>query len=356
MRDRSTMTKGEYLWENLIWGWVFIWLYNCIFFQEIPLYGYETSKFLLWSNFILNWVFGIILTYKKRRNSISVTINSTIPIALYITVVKLSQGNCTGILIYWGILIILSIIYSCIVMSGYLDGTYKKKDILQRRKRYCLNGSRTLIGIGVILILLSPVAELIMNHIPVAEVSKVAQEKLSKEKEYTIEANIDALYNIEQERWELLTFQQKLDLAQLITCIECNFLGIKPISVKVGFLEENLLAYYDDDRKIIMIDFEHLKDGDAQSILDTLLHENYHAMQHSLVSAFRTLDPEYQNLLPFFDIQIYEEELKSYKTGEKNFSDYYYQKLEIDAREHAASGVKDYYSRLAEYQAKQKGE
>jgi len=60
------------------------------------------------------------------------------------------------------------------------------------------------------------------------------------------------------------------------------------------------------------------------------------------------MDSSYQDLILFQTAKVYLEEFKNYQKSDDNsdYTNYYNQKLEKDAREYSSSAVIDYYTKI----------
>ena len=86
-------------------------------------------------------------------------------------------------------------------------------------------------------------------------------------------------------------------------------------------------------------------------MLDTLLHEVYHCYEHRLVEVYTAVNPELQRLRLFRDAADYADEMAQLVDPEEDYSAYAAQAKETDSRIYAATGVQEYYDRIAAYMA-----
>ena len=155
---------------------------------------------------------------------------------------------------------------------------------------------------------------------------------------------------LEQEKWTVLTVQEKLDLLQAICDYECQYvLGCKQVKLYAGLTGgEKVLGKYSNQTASVTISEDHLKNSHAEDVLRTALHEIRHAYQHTLTEMYFSLEPyikeEYKNLPLFEQVQSFSKELDDYCSGEKDFDQYYAQEVEKDSRDWAATRIKEYYA------------
>ena len=156
--------------------------------------------------------------------------------------------------------------------------------------------------------------------------------------------------NLENEIWNTLNTQEKIDLLQIISDYECEFvLGCEPVKVYSGLFDrKNVLGEYSDQTRSVVISEEHLKNGKAEDVVKTALHETRHAYQHSLVEMYFSLEAhmkdEHKNLFPFQQAKSFSEEFREYCSGEEDFYTYYAQDVEKDSREWAEKRMDEYYN------------
>lgn len=159
----------------------------------------------------------------------------------------------------------------------------------------------------------------------------------------------DNCYKLEKETWNALTVQEKLDLLQMICDYECTFvLGCENVKIYSGLTSrDTVFGEYSDQTKSFTINEEHLRYGDVEDVVDTVLHEVRHAYQHTWVEMYSSLEnhikDEYKNLLPFKQAQSFSEEFDDYCSGEDDFYGYFMQDVEKDSREKKKKRLKEYY-------------
>ena len=130
-----------------------------------------------------------------------------------------------------------------------------------------------------------------------------------------------------------------------------HYLGLPhELNVRLGPLQEDNLANYDDKTHVITVNIDHIEYDPPETILDSVCHECFHAHQRRACDAYETIPAEYKGLLEFYNVQVYSEEFSNY-IGD-NSEEYYYQLVERHARAYGAASVKDYYDNINEYLGK----
>lgn len=83
MINRNTASKAWYIFENIYWLLLFMWVYNVQLFYPLPGHSYEESKLALWIVAVTLDVIGVIATFNCRRNDVSTLSNTVLPFELY---------------------------------------------------------------------------------------------------------------------------------------------------------------------------------------------------------------------------------------------------------------------------------
>ena len=155
---------------------------------------------------------------------------------------------------------------------------------------------------------------------------------------------------LQDDIWENMTNDDKLDTLQKIANMEQYYLGIPyEIQICADHMQENTLGCYAHAKHQIMINIDSLNSDSSWELLDTICHECYHSYQHCLVDLASSVDNDYKNLLAFRRAHHYAEEWLNYKDGSDNYEEYSEQYLESDAREYAEWAVDAYYNEMQEY-------
>lgn len=161
---------------------------------------------------------------------------------------------------------------------------------------------------------------------------------------------MDTVLNLQEEKWETLSTDEKLSTIQTIANIEANFFGLPhELTVKLKTLGENTIAHYNDLNHSITLNIDYFDSYSASETLESLCHEAFHAYQHRLCDAYDSVDDASRNLLVFQYIQQYKNEFDNYIRGKDDFGSYYALTCESSAREYAEDGVEKYYNYIEKY-------
>ena len=156
-------------------------------------------------------------------------------------------------------------------------------------------------------------------------------------------SNLSTIALFEENVWQQLGDQEKIDALQVIADIETHHLRIEPVMVVAASLGGPILGAYDYNRRHVRIDLDKHTDMKGINTINTILHECRHAYQFDCVDAADWTDSKVLD-------GIYFEELRQWLAEQRNPIDYaddaqgyYSMAIEQDAREYADEGCDDYY-------------
>lgn len=354
MRNKNTMGDWEYIWENLSWAVILFFLYRGIFFCPVFGWSYKLSLFFLAGVVMAGIGVGLILTWKRRRNYISLFTNIVSSYGIYFMISFWNINRRSVILT--GVVAVVSVTaYMCLVFANYLRDRKRKRAVVTWGKciSSCLLSGRTLAA-SVLSILLISTAIKPMLGLPVMEAQAdtvIANISQSANVGETIAENMDTILLLQEDQWFRLDASERLHILKTIADIEANYLGFPEVTVCTAVLEKNTLGSYDDSTRTITLNLSRLVCEDASTILETLCHECYHAYQHRLVSVYNALDVQSRELLVFYEASKYNQEFANYIDGNEDYDAYYDQWCETDSREYARDAAEDYFRRIEKYLA-----
>ena len=347
MKDKSTMTGIEYLEEILICSFISMIWYKNLLFHCIPQKSYEMSRYILYGMIIFFLVISLIC-FRYRKSAKTVAITVILPYGIYtlITYFSIRQKLITRTLI---IVIILAGLYCVLRMTRKVRCRKKLWRTVKGRIYDCMCVSQGILALGLILIMLVIASGRIFGNTLLKSSVKPVQDGATSEE--TINNNMKTILLLQEEKWESLSAQNRLDVLQVVANIECHYNGLpNEINVGVASLGEYTLGAYDDNTHTVFINIDHLKNDTAHSVLDTLLHEVYHSVEYRMLDVYETTNPNFRNLRIFGNSRYYSDEFRDYKTGSNStYDEYFEQYSEADSRAYAKEGVQDYYKRIEEY-------
>ncbi len=343
---KNMMELGEYIKEHVVWSLlVFLWFIKLLF-RCIPEFTYTESLFGFVILSVIVMAICITLTWNRNRNYRNLIENIILCWGVFVCITYMDLYRTR--IVYVGIATaVISLLLSILVLFRRIRRRDKRYLIIKRRVENAAILWKRNSAIASLVIMV-PVATSSLLYGTVlnskAEVVKVYGD------EHSLKANIEVISDIEPSRWETLSIEQKLLVAQKIVNTEARFYGVThEILVGTDDLSIGTLAYYRDSTHQIVIDLDHLANGYSYDVLSSLLHEVYHAYTWDLIKLYQKLDEEERNLLIFYDASVYVKEFADYKDGDENFYAYYTQLAEIHAREAGETESLEYIKAINEY-------
>ena len=87
MKNKNTIAKGTYIIDHIFWTLISLVWFNNSLFRCIEGWTYSDSRLFLWFSLAISMVSGMLLTWKKRRNKLSLLVNILLPYEFYSLVV-----------------------------------------------------------------------------------------------------------------------------------------------------------------------------------------------------------------------------------------------------------------------------
>lgn len=352
MRNVNTMGQLEYVWENVYWSFLVFLLYRNLLFLPLFTFDYRQSSLLLVSSVIFGVSVGILLTYKHRRNHVSLVCNVILSYGVYY-ILSLWFVDRSLLVYFATIAVVLAASYAALVIGTYTIGRVRSKIDVSIWK--CLSSvllnCRTLVAFVLFSSICFFVAKPLLGF-PVLEIQEdiVILDNVGSQPEgETISKNMEAVLLLQEDSWAKLDATERLDVMKVIADIEANYLGIPELSVCTEILEEHTMGYYNDSARTITLNLSYLANADARTMLTTICHECYHAYQHRLVELYNELDSEDRGLLLFYEASQYRDEFANYVDGSDNYYAYSRQWCEADSEKYAEDAVIDYYYRIEQH-------
>ena len=345
MIDTNTEEIGEYLFlatSYSICAWI---IYDALLFSPIIPLSYINSKVVLTALHLLS-VLNLIINIKSKRNALTTASSILIPYGVYSL---LSYGSIFPKLYTFSGFVLLISFLSISIVSGKKERHHK-----HRRKTQMQKFLRILRRFIIAFALFSSITMLCILCIKGVQRGILSPQQkseiVSDNEAATINNNLDRLVSLLPEKWNELDLQERLNICQTVVAIECNYLGIPhDIHVVTTTLGDTLSGSYSPETHTIKIDLLYLQTSPPDEVLSTLLHESYHAYQQILVGLYESLTDDEKSLFIFKSAEVYAQEFAVYISSEKDSLEYASQLCEIDAREYAADGVDEYYSRILDY-------
>lgn len=348
MKNNNTMSPREYLGNHIFWLLIVMLWYRNIFFIALPQISVALSKTILWIFAIVLSTVGWLTTAGRRRNNLSLAVNTILPYEVYSV---FAYHSYLPWLVWISVAIsgIAVIVFFYLVMSSPIKNHSRKNVIIRRRLKHVFVLSHVLVAVCLLLLIVPTGIRLVFGH-GLLETNVAPISTGRENEEWTVKNNIDVVRLLTEEEWAQLNEQEKLDVLGVITNIEIRYLGINhELYLKSAVLDGDTAAHYNHRNHEIVIDIDHLRASEAADVLDSLCHECYHSYQHQMIELYDSAGSKYQNMLAFQHVDDYIEEFNDYSDGSENILDYYYQTTEITARRYASEAVVDYYELIDEY-------
>lgn len=347
MKTNNSLNKIGFVLEHILWAMIAWMWYKNILFRCLPSRSFMESKLILWGIVIVFCIAASTMELKNNRNGVSVFFNLVSEYGIYTVLAyyQIRQSLIVNCLLVVGI---ISVIYSVLVISRKIKNRKHLGRILCRRILRIASMTQKFIGVGLAFIMVvSGIGILFGSTIMKSGVSPATQANIN---EQSLSNNMETIAFLQDDSWNSLTVQERLDVLQTVANVEQRYLGIpNELNVGVANLNEGVLGYYSDKTHEIVISMDSLLYDSSWEVLDTVCHEAYHSYQHRVVEALHGADEYSKNLRLFRKAKSYADEFNSYISGEEDFCSYYFQDCESDAREYAENAVCDYYLQINEY-------
>lgn len=349
MVNTNKLNKSNFVEAILTVSFSMAIVYRLLCFTDLPGLTTFQSKLAYWILFYVFIAFGVYITFKNRRSLLSVCVTVALPFEIYTMMATYSYiSKIYGVVIL--IAIVLSLAYFALVVFQKITHKRYVKEIMQNRVKHALFGARTIITV-VLLCVTVPVCVNLLRGEGLVR-SDVETTVDSESDEWSLSNNIETVALLHEDNWKTLSTQEKLDVLGVVKNIEMRYLGInREIKLVADNLEEGTLGVYKENDKTIVLDIEHLANDNSEKILTSLTHECKHVYDMACVDVFNSVDDEAKKLRLFTNIAKYDKEFSNYIDGNEDEVGYYYQLVEISAREYSKSAVEEYFDAINRYLA-----
>lgn len=281
-----------------------------------------------------------VMTY-KRRSVLGVVTNVTIPILVFFSLVVAQYSLIVFIATYIVIIIILlSIIFINIFSKVKL---YNKKNTL-----ICLSKN---IIFAVLFAVIMPTYCYYNRGMSLAETIEYYEELEEKIDKFDAEYGKDGKHDLPVElndikNWKKLNFKERYELLHNLFAYECeiNNMPLIPFKAKKLNSRDTVFGAFDDETLVVYIDQIHLAKDNAESCINTVLHESRHYYQYCVCSVINNMDDkgiDYSTSTYFNQAADWAKANKDYENNDGYYG-YYTNSLEADARDYAETEI-EYY-------------
>lgn len=368
IKNRSTISVVDSILNHLFWGIYVSFAYKMLVFIPIDGFTRGESTFICFSLIIASIVLGLVLRWKQYMTKLDGFTDAFAGVGMYSmwAFKDFYLELILGLLVF---VYIFSIVYGvrlfCKKRNGHnifelyvgVPFAYSVKVRLKKTAAVTL----TVMGLAMT-VLAGSILFNRMSNGGIISASNCFEHNRSLGngdtaawEQFNISNNLKRIYKIRyRTTWDSLTINEKLTLLQDISNCEAYNLGLNStIQIVIADLKDGSYGCYDHYFKRITIDLSHLKNDNPNSILNTVLHEMYHAYENELVELYLGADVSHKRLKAINRCEEYLRELSDYQKGStedvEQYMLYYTQVLETDSRAYAKTECEYYYSQIDRY-------
>ncbi|MBR3837561.1 MAG: hypothetical protein IKJ74_05370 [Clostridia bacterium] len=349
MTNCNTMTRGNYLLRNAFWLLISMILFRCSVF--IPLAGQTEadSEKILWGMAGVAVIAGVVLTLRKRRNTLSVATNVLFPYQIYALIAYWRYCPFQVKVFFIAAVTVFIWFFMTLAFRGFRPEE-KNGAAIRKRLHHGLLGARTVF----VLCLCAFIIPLGIRSFFGNELYQAQEAEPAPMEEWSVAGEMEELVKLKPDAWAKLDMQERLNVLDVLKNTELQHLGVyRKILLSSNKLEGNTLGYYSHNEKKIVIDVAHMQDSPVEKVVRTLLHECHHAYTHQQVELYQQLPDEYKKMLMFQSVQTIEKEYANYVNGNKDYEKYAAQLCESSADRYADEAAEQYYNAIFEYDNKE---
>lgn len=351
MKNKNTLSKTGFIectsWVSVILAYV----YRYICFSGI--YGITVfqSKLVFWALVLFLIPLGTYITYAKRKNYLSILVNTALPFEIY-TIVSTYRYIPKVHIIVLLIATLLSALYFGLIVFQKIKSKKHIKQIVCNRMKFASLGVRTIVVI-LLLCVTAPIClksafgyELIGSDVDISIED-------STDDKWSLSNNIETVAKLDEATWKTLSLSERLNILGTVKNVEMRYFGINhEVYLSADILNEGVLGSYIAEEHRIIINIEHLKSSDSRDVLQTLLHECRHVYDRMCVDLYNQIDDDYKNMLMFQNVADFKKEFANYSDGSNDISEYYSQAVEKSARTYSALATVEYFEYINDYLGK----
>ena len=205
MRNKNTQGKVEYLLETLLWTLLALWYYRNVLFSTVPGVGYDGSVRLLYLLAAGGAALGILLTFRRRRNWLSVLTGALCSLGTYF-VLSFWQTSRGRILRLLAVAVLAAVCYGGVVLLNYIrDRRAKRTQASVWKCVYgCVMGGRTIVAMGLAVLMIGGWVGLLTGAPFLTNGTVNASEAEQIGSGETIGANMETILLLQEDQWERL--------------------------------------------------------------------------------------------------------------------------------------------------------
>lgn len=351
-RDNNTMGKFMYLLYHVYWSAILYFGFSSALLTRAysPFSGElmnrtDSQMFLFGLIFFCNAV-GIIAGIDRYRNLKTVLLTVASPFGIFLVLEQLHDLPTYMYICGW--IVATASFYWLVMMFSTPIRRGRVSDVLWNRMCRLLHSSRALTNTFLCIITIVTMVGSSFGVFSVKAESK-AKPLVGDEIPYSLSRYESEFTGLRQENWKKKSTEEKVELLQLVSDFEAEYLGLqnKPEVICKG-MELSTAGTYCLSRNQISINKDRILNDHVGECLITVFHELYHAYEHQLVRVYDQLGEEERGLYFLRDAGIYKYEFENYVSGDEGdeFIQYYSQAVEQAARRYSHERVTYYADRL----------
>lgn len=348
MKNSNKLEKAAYIETAVFYGVSFIPVYRVGCFSVI--YGISTfwSKVIFWGLVLLIIPLFTYISYFNRRNHLSILLNTVLPLEIY-TIISTVRYIPKIIIIALSVILLLAAVYFSLVVFQKIKHKKHRKEIICKRITVASQGALTIISVLLVVVTLPlSIRNLLGYELLGADID--FDTKPTVNDQWSLSNNIETVALLHESTWHSLDVNEKLNVLATVKNVEMRYFGIPhEVHLCTGDLGENTLGGYNHRDHRITIDIKHLETSPPDEVLDTLLHECRHIYDRLCVELYTQTDNELKNMLLFYNFDKFQEEFNNYKDSNTDIWEYYYQEIEISARNYGKNTVPIYFQYINDY-------
>ena len=345
---KNKMCRFEYFIYLAIWLVPLIIWYRKLLFKSYNGLSVFQSWMLLLGMMVAFGVLWTLSTIKRYRSNMSVMVCLLFPVGVYTAMNFISLRRE----LYQWVLIIAAIIcagYLCLVFFRKIENKERYSQIVLSRIRHSVVSVFSVFTVALIVVMsIMAVDKLTGNVNMYPSVKTDYNDSIAGDYFYD---NIDTVVLLDEEKWSDLTVSEKRDVLQIIANVERYRLGL-PDELHVeleNIASKTHLGYYTDDERTITVNKNFLAISTPAQALEVICHEAYHAYEYRLVELYFSTDSSLKDLKVFEDVPTYAQEFSDYVESSEDYSGYYYQRCEVNARAYSEASADEYMNAISIY-------
>lgn len=352
MKDRSTMTTGEYLF-SILWGYAIgFTFYKSLMFRLLPNRDIQESFNVLLAMTIAS-VVGCGIVFRRWKTEWLSAASITLPFGLY-TVLAYATTYKPLIRVAVFTAFGLSLAHALLLLSAPVKRVDKKirRNVYRKRLYRCAYATVCILAVVLCSLMGSMGVHAYFNASLISSSVKAEAAADDNDTSQILSSNMETILKLQPEVWATQSTKERLDVLQTVCNIEAAYLGLStPVTVGGDNLVPPTLGVYSDGTRLIQISLNHIEEDSVEEVLKTLLHEVHHCYEYRLAEAYNAASPDIKRLRIFKDASHYANEIKNYIAPKDDYYGYVSQSLEMDSKTYAEFGVQKYYDQIHDWLA-----